>query len=548
VIHNDREWWRDAVVYQVYPRSFTDSTGDGVGDIPGLIRRLDYLRTLSIDAIWISPFYPSPLHDGGYDVADYRDVDSRLGTLADVDTLIEQAHARQMRIVLDIVPNHTSSEHPWFQEVLTSEPGSAAWDRYMIRTGKGPDHAEPPNNWKSVFHGPGWSRLGRDDGSLTDHWYLHLFDSTQPDLNWRNPEVRAEFEDILRFWFDRGVDGFRIDVANGLDKADGLPDYTLDASSPLELDAAAWAPFWDQEGVHEIYRGWRAVADSYDPPRAFCGEAWVPDYERLARYLRADELHTSFNFEFLKAGWDATAMRTCIDNTLTMHRDVGASPTWVLSNHDVVRHASRLDPTDAERGLRRARAATVFTLALPGSIYIYQGEELGLPEVHDLPDHTRQDPVWFRSEGTDVGRDGCRVPIPWAGDHPSYGFGPSQNSWLPQPSQWAKFSVAAQDGTPGSTLELYRAALGLRRTLPTLGDGPMVWLPSETGVLAVRRIHEDGDTLVAVLNINDHPVHLPPEFGSTVVLGSGDDVAVLETDDGEVTVALGAETAVWLTA
>jgi len=546
VIHDERQWWRDAVVYQVYPRSFADANGDGLGDIPGLLTRLDYLADLGVDAIWISPFYTSPLKDGGYDVAHYMQIDPRLGTLDDVDTLIAEAHARGMRVLMDIVPNHTSSEHEWFKEVLRSEPGSPAWDRYIIRPGKGPNAELPPNNWQSVFHGDGWSAVPKPDGTPSGYWYLHLFDSSQPDLNWDNPEVHAQAREVLRFWFDRGIDGFRIDVANGLVKAPGLPDMDIDTSSPIALHAQVSTPFWDQDGVHEIYREWRSIADSYDPQRAFCGEAWVPDYERLAMYVRPDELHTCFNFEFLKAGWDATAIRTCVDNTIRMHESVGAAPTWVLSNHDVVRHATRLAPDgEPDRGLARARALTLFALALPGSMYLYQGEELGLPEVHELPHETRQDPTYHRSGGQDIGRDGCRVPIPWSGTEPSYGFGPSAESWLPQPDHWGDRSVEGQLGVAGSTLEFYRAALAIRRTSTALGDGPMQWLETAPDVLAIRRVGVDGTALVAVVNLTDQPITVPAQFGSDLVIASGPEIA--ELNDEDVTrLILGADTALWL--
>jgi len=554
----DHDWWRDAVVYQVYPRSFADSDGDGMGDIPGLITRLDYLADLGVDAIWISPFYSSPLHDGGYDVADYRSIDARLGTLRDVDELIAQAHERGMRVMMDIVPNHSSSEHPWFQEALASEPGSAAWDRYIIREGHGPDREEPPNNWRSVFHGRGWSRMRDAEGNPTGYWYLHLFDTTQPDLNWENPDVHAEFRDILRFWFDRGIDGFRIDVAHGLVKEAGLPDFDNpeDASGLPgfeEGDASqAHAPYWDQDGVHEIYREWRRVADEYDPPRVFCGETWVPNPERLARYQRPDELHTSFNFGYLTAGWDADAMRASIDETIANHATVAAPPTWVLSNHDVVRHRTRLAPVDEDgtpdldRGLARARAATLFTMALPGSMYIYQGEELGLPEVLDLPDEARQDPAWHRSGGTDGRRDGCRVPIPWSRDSESFGFNDGSASWLPLPEYWAGLSVAEEVSDPESTLELYRSALRLRRELDALGEGPLVWLDSPEGVLAFRR-PGDQDAVAVALNLTDAAVRLPASWGTEMLIASGPDVAVLD-DDGTEVLVLGGETAAWLTA
>ena len=556
-------WWRDAVVYQVYPRSFADSDGDGMGDIPGLISRLDYLADLGVDAVWISPFYASPLHDGGYDVADYRSIDARLGTMDDVDVLIAQAHDRGIRVIMDIVPNHTSSEHPWFQQALATAPGSPEWDRYIVREGLGEDRETPPNNWRSVFHGRGWSHVRDADGNPTGYWYLHLFDTTQPDLNWENEEVRAEFRDILRFWFDRGIDGFRIDVAHGLVKEEGLPDYAYPSAEDeqmqpemFDFDDVAHAPFWDQDGVHEIYREWRAVADEYDPPRVFCGETWVPNPERLARYQRPDELHTSFNFAYLEAGWDAPRMRQSIDDTIANHAKVGAPPTWVLSNHDVVRHRTRMAPgfdndarltcvVDEERGLRRARAATLFTLALPGSMYLYQGEELGLPEVRDLAPEDRQDPAWHRSGGTDGTRDGCRVPIPWSGDVPSYGFGPGARSWLPQPSTWAGLSVKAEHGAEGSTLEMYRAALRIRRAEAALGEGPLEWRTTDHDLLAFARTSPDGTGVVCVLNLGERAATLPAAWGTDVLVASNDDVAVLTMDDREA-VALGGETAVWL--
>ena len=552
---DNQDWWRDALVYQVYPRSFADSNGDGIGDLPGIVDRLDYLATLGVDAIWISPFYTSPLHDGGYDVADYRDVDPLLGELADVDRLVAGAHARGMRVIMDIVPNHTSSEHAWFAEFLADGPTSPAAQRYIVREGTGPRRETPPNNWKSVFHGRGWSHVYDAHGKPTGYWYLHLFDTTQPDLNWENPEVRAEFRDILRFWFDRGVDGFRIDVAHGLVKEAGLPDADDDVAEPTVIGDAPHAPYWDQDGVHEIYREWRAVADEYSPTRIFCGETWVPNAERLARYQRPDELHTSFNFIYLEAGWDAERMRASIDETLANHAKVGAPPTWVLSNHDVIRHRTRLAPgfdrearltcvVDEERGLRRARAATLFTMALPGSMYVYQGEELGLAEVRDLDPAVRQDPAWSRSKGTDGMRDGCRVPLPWSGDRPSFGFNSGTLSWLPQPQEWAKESVAAESGVDGSTLEMYRQAIALRRAEGALGEGPFTWLDVEGDALAFRRPSPSGD-VICVLNLSEQPLRLPAAWGTALLLASSDDVADLTDGDEESTV-IGGETAAWL--
>lgn len=465
----DPQWWKHAVIYQVYVRSFADANGDGVGDLNGVRSRLGYLADLGIDAVWLTPFYASPMADGGYDVADYRTVDPLFGDLADAEALIGEAHEHGLRVIVDIVPNHTSSQHPWFQEALRAEPGSEARERYLFREGR---NGGPPNDWESVFGGPAWTQV--DDGQ----WYLHLFDPAQPDLNWEHPEVRAEFEDILRFWLDRGVDGIRIDVAHGMVKAPGLPD--TGTSDQIGLLTKAELPYFDQDGVHEIYRQWRKILDSYEGMRIGVAEAWVRSAERMARYLRPDELHQSFNFHYAEAQWSAAEFREVVDASLEAVDAVGAASTWVLSNHDMQRHVTRFG--GGEAGLRRARAATLFTLALPGSTYVYQGEELGLPEVTDLPDEVLADPMWERSGHTDRGRDGCRVPLPWSGEASPFGFGGTP--WLPQPERWADLTVEAQRGTPGSTLELYREALRLRRGIP--GDG-LVWLDAGPDVLAFRR-------------------------------------------------------------
>ncbi|MFJ7585972.1 glycoside hydrolase family 13 protein [Streptomyces sp. NPDC097617] len=449
-------WWRDAVIYQVYVRSFADSDGDGIGDLRGVRSRLPHLARLGVDAVWLTPFYVSPQADGGYDVADYRAVDPLFGDLSDADELVRAAHAQGLRVIVDVVPNHTSEQHPWFRAALAGEPG--ARERYHFRPGRGPDGAEPPNDWESIFGGPAWTRVA--DGA----WYLHLFAPEQPDLDWDHPEVAAEFASVLRFWLDLGIDGFRIDVAHGMVKAPGLPDIgrgaqaTLIGTEPL--------PFFDQDGVHEIHRSWRRLLDSYGGGRIGVAEAWAPTSERLALYVRPDELHQAFNFRFLNCPWDTAAMRTVIDESLAATTAVGAPTTWVLSNHDVVRHVTRYG--GGARGLARARAAALLMLALPGSAYVYQGEELGLPEVADLPDRVRQDPAFLRTAGQDGLRDGCRVPLPWCGAEPPYGFGPA-GSWLPQPAGWGDLGVAAQTGDPHSTLELYRAALELRRAMPGLG-------------------------------------------------------------------------------
>ena len=534
-------WWRNAVVYQVYPRSFADANGDGTGDVAGIISRLDHLEALGVNAIWISPWYPSPLLDGGYDVVDYRDIDPRFGTLDDARRLTTEAHARGIKIIVDIVPNHTSSGHRWFREAIADPIGSPSRDRYIIRPGRGPEGAEPPNNWVAVFGGSAWSRL--DDGE----WYLHLFDVSQPDLNWNHPEVRAEFQDIFRFWIDLGVDGFRIDVAHGLVKHPDFPDVEV-TGTVLESENLSDGshPFWDRDGVHEIIREWRAVLDEAEAAAGrdlmMVAEAWVHP-TRLPLYLRADEYHQSFNFDFLTCGWDAEEMRGAIDRALDAANGVGSTPTWALSNHDVVRHATRYglpdgtpwrtwvldgphDILDPELGLDRARAATLLLLALPGSTYLYQGEELGLPEAYDLPVDVLDDPVWENSGHTVKGRDGCRVPIPWESSGPSLGFG-SAEPWLPQPAVFAELAADQQTGDADSTLNLYRRAIGLRGS-DWVGAGPLEWFDLGAGTLAFRR-----GAMTCAVNLTAEPVDLP---AGTPVLTSG------PLANGK----LGANRAIWL--
>ncbi len=528
----DAEWWRTAVIYQIYPRSFADANGDGVGDLAGITRRLPALADLGVDAIWLSPFFTSPQNDAGYDVADYCDVDPLFGTLDDFDVMQRTAHDLGIRVIVDLVPNHTSSEHAWFMAALAAGEGSEERGRYLFRDGKGENGDLPPNNWQSVFGGDAWTRITNPDGT-PGQWYLHLFDSTQPDLDWQNPWVREQFRDILRFWLDRGADGFRVDVAHGLIKVDGLPDWTPPVeggsmgggSATLEpgisVEPEATAPYWAQDGVHEIYRDWRNVLNEYEGDRILAAEAWVDPLSRVAEWVRPDEMHQAFNFAYLETPWRAAELRTVIDGSIAAFGAVGAPSTWVLSNHDVVRHASRLALTadnlqghgigpktvglpDPVVGLRRARAATSLMLSLPGSSYIYQGEELGLAEVIDLPDSARQDPTWFRTNGERYGRDGCRVPIPWEGNDPSYGFGPSAASWLPQPAEFKALSRDAQDGVPGSTLEMYKLALRLRRE-HGLGLGSVEWLDGfGSDVVAYR----NGDVTV-IANTGTASVALP---------------------------------------
>jgi alpha-glucosidase len=497
------------VIYEVYVRSFADADGDGLGDLPGIRSRLPHLRDLGVDAVWLTPFYPSPQVDAGYDVSDYRDVAPEFGTLADFDDLLREAHDLGLRVIVDLVPNHTSSAHPWFRAALAAAPGSAARARYLFRDGRGRNGEEPPNDWQSVFGGPAWTRVVEADGR-PGQWYLHLFAQEQPDLDWTNGEVLAEFDAILRFWLDRGVDGFRIDVAHGLAKAPGLPD--LDDRFAVAGPAQAGHPYWDQDAVHEVYRRWRRVTDEHPGGVMFVGEVWVQAAERLARYVRPDELHTSFNFSFLLAPWNAPALRSVIDHTIAMLGAVGAPPTWVLSNHDVVRHVTRYG--GGPLGTQRARAAALLMLALPGGAYVYQGEELGLPEVEDLPDAVLQDPIFARTGGKRRGRDGCRVPLPWSGRRPSYGFGPSPNAWLPQPESWAELSVEQQAEAPGSMLSLYRDALRYRHVLPALGDGELAWIDADETVLAFRR--EPG--FVCVVNTGTRPLDLEALAGGRRLL------------------------------
>ncbi|MGZ4685048.1 MAG: glycoside hydrolase family 13 protein [Oryzihumus sp.] len=557
----DSPWWRHAVIYQIYPRSWADANGDGIGDLPGITARLPYLRELGVDAIWLSPFYTSPQADAGYDVADYRDIDPLFGSLADADAMLARAHELGLKVIVDLVPNHSSDEHAWFRAALAAGPGSPERERYMFRDGQGESGELPPNDWRSVFGGPAWTRTVDADGT-PGQWYLHLFDPKQPDFNWEHPEVRAEFEDILRFWLDRGVDGFRVDVAHGLIKEDGLPDWEesqeMLGGADEEHDERR-PPMWDQDRVHEIYQRWRRILDAYNPvegdtvdrnrDRILCAEAWVHPQERAVRYVRDDEMHQAFNFDFLTTSWVAADLRTVITSSFKAADSVGAPSTWVLSNHDVVRHASRLglpvgskrpngigigDPQpDVELGLRRARAATAIMLALPGSAYLYQGEELGLPDSTDMPDEFRQDPAWERSGRTERGRDGCRVPLPWEADRPAFGFGPSADTWLPQPEVYGRYAVDQQEGVEGSTLELYRALLATRRER-ALGVGSFTWVEGYGEDVVAFVVDAAGERTLVVTNLGTPGVALPE--GASVLLSS----APL-AQDGTV----GTDTTVW---
>ena len=544
-------WWRHAVMYQVYPRSFADGNGDGEGDLPGLLAKLPYLAGLGVDGIWISPWYPSPMADGGYDVSDFRGIHPMFGTLVDADAVVSEAHALGLRVITDLVPNHTSDEHPWFQAALAAPPGSPERARYFFRDGKGESGDQPPNNWISAFGGSAWTRVTEPDGT-PGQWFLHSFAEEQPDLDWGNPEVLRDFDDILRFWFDRGIDGLRIDAAPAMAKKEGLPD--ADYGGVLQFRTVDWVdnPHWDVDSVHDIFRRWRALADTYDGGRVFVAEAVVNGAERLSHYLRPDEMHTAFNFPYLKSAWDPQVLRSVIDATLESYAPLGTASTWVLTSHDEIRPVTRYgrpttssafitdgagEVSDLALGTRRARAAALLMLALPGSAYIYQGEELGLPNVDDLPDEVLQDPMFARSGGEMRGRDGCRVPMPWSGDHPPYGFSPEGVSpWLPQPLDWGELTVDAEAADPGSMLSLYREALGLRRNTAGLHAAGLQWRQSAEAVLDFDR----GTALRCVVNLSDASVEVPTDavMLSSVPLEQG-----ALPPDAAAWIALGAEAA-----
>ena len=549
-------WWQEAVVYEVYPRSFADSDGDGIGDLAGVRSRLPYLSELGVDAIWMTPFYPSPLADGGYDVSDYRDVDPRLGTLAGFDELVAEAAGYGIRVIVDLVPNHCSSEHPAFRAALAAAPGSPEREMFIFRDGRGPGGGDPPNNWQSVFHGPAWTRVTGPDGR-PGQWYLHLFDQGQPDWNWRNPAVNSYFENVIRFWLGRRAAGLRIDVAHGLFKDPNLADI----AAPVARNRPS--AYYHRAELHELYRLWRVILDSYVPgefpgPRTAIGEVWYDSPATLMPYLAEGGLPQIFNFQLILARWDAAEMREAIEAVEGMAG--GDRAPWVIGNHDVPRPVSRYaaggpgapnesaglprvgDP-GLRAGTRRARAAALLMLALPGSAYIYQGDELGLPEVVELPDEARQDPTFRRSGGTAPGRDGCRVPLPWSATGSSFGFstgdrdGEHAAPWLPQPGYWGQYSVASQIGDPGSFLTLYRSALKLRRTHPALGyrtEDPgtplMSWLDYAPDTICFTR--EPGFVFAA--NLGAAPVPMPPH--ARVLLASD------PVSDGK----LPPDTAVWL--
>ena len=536
------EWWRSAIIYQIYPRSFADGNGDGMGDLPGITSRLGSLASLGIDAIWLSPFMRSPQKDAGYDVSDYTDVDPLFGTLADFDAMVTRSHELGLRVLVDLVPNHTSDQHKWFQAALAAPKGSPEREFYHFKEGKGENGELPPNNWLSMFGGPAWTRI--EDGQ----WYCHLFDSSQPDLNWENPAVQLAFEEILRFWLDRGVDGFRVDQPHAMGKAEGLPDHPdVERAGAGFIEGEPSPPMWFQESVHPIFRRWRAILDSYPGERAMCGEAYVLPLSFMALWVRNDEFHQTFNFRFLDSEWKPEILLKSINESFKAFDEVGAPSTWVLSNHDIIRHATRMggvvgrptasdgigpnDPQpDRELGLRRARGATLFTLGLPGSTYLYQGEELGLPEHTTIAPEFRQDPTFFRTNGKRVGRDGCRVPLPWeSGAGAANGFNSTGKAWIPQPEIYAEYSRDLQEGVEGSTLEMYKHALRIRKELG-LGHGSFDWVPEFTNSTCLG--YRNGSVLV---------IH---NFGSeAIALPAGD---VIASSRNGVSVSVEPDQTVWL--
>jgi alpha-glucosidase len=492
-------WWSNAVFYQVYPRSFADSNGDGVGDIDGLVAHLDHLERLEVDAIWLSPVTVSPMADHGYDVADPRDIDPLFGGMPAIERLIAAAHERGIKITMDVVPNHTSSQHVWFQAALAAGPGTEARERYHFRDGRGPDGALPPNNWTSVFGGSAWTRVVEPDGN-PGQYYLHLFDTEQPDLNWENPEVFDDFEKTLRFWLERGVDGFRIDVAHGMAKPPDLPDAKDEVKVLSHSDDD---PRFNNPSVHDIHRKIRKIVDEY-PEAVTIGEVWVMDNLRWAEYLRADELHLGFNFRLTKVGFDAGGIHDAIQNALEAIAIYDAVPTWTLSNHDVDREVTRYG--GGEIGLRRALAMAMVMIALPGTVFLYNGEELGLPDVLDLPEEALQDPTWERSGHAERGRDKCRVPLPWSGEAPPFGFSSSADTWLPMPADWASLTVEKQDADPNSTLSFFRTALKLRRERAEFDGVELEWLTATPEALVFGR---GAGGLVCALNTGKRPMPLP---------------------------------------
>ena len=480
-LSNDKNWWRQAAIYQIYPRSFADNDGNGIGDLKGVTAKVDYLASLSLDAVWLSPFYPSALADGGYDVDDYRNVDPKLGTLADFDEMLAALHGAGIRVFVDIVPNHSSNLHQWFKDAIAAEPGSGERARYIFRDGRGASGEIPPTDWPSHFAPSAWTHESTWGGKHNE-WYMHWFAPEQPDWNWDNPEIEADFLTTLKFWADRGVDGFRVDVAHALKKDLSEPlrmRATMEYEAPQTLDGTGI--LMDRNEVFEVYRSWRKLFNTYDPPRVAVAEANVHP-SRMPLYASEETLGQSFDFRFIDAAFSARTYKDCVSQSLELAKKNNSSTTWTLGNHDQMRYATKLGlhpivdrnewllsngqshPVDFEIGTRCSVAGNLFILALPGCTYIYQGDELGIHEVADIPVDQIQDPVYLRNHKQAKGRDGARVPLPWTQGGTNFGFG-AGTPHLPQPQWFGDFSVEAESGVAGSPLEIFRKALKLRREL-----------------------------------------------------------------------------------
>jgi alpha-glucosidase len=485
----DKTWWKNGIIYQIYPWSFQDSNGDGIGDLPGIRRRLGYLKHLGVDAVWISPIYPSPMADNGYDVADYCGINHRFGTMADFDALLAEVHAQGLRLILDFVPNHTSDEHPWFIESRSSRTNPKR-DWYIWRDAK-PD-GSPPNNWVSNFGGSGW-----EWDEATGQYYYHAFLTKQPDLNWRNPEVREAMHNVLRFWLDKGVDGFRVDVIWHVIKdaqfRDNPPNPSWHPGRP-EIDSLLQLHSTDQPEVHDVIAGMRRVLEEYPDDRVLIGEIYLPT-ERLVTYYGKDlsGAHLPFNFQLIQTAWNAHAI-----DELVREYDAaipgGGWPNWVLGNHDQPRIAARI-------GVRQARVAAMLLLTLRGTPTMYYGDEIGLARIH-IPRARVQDP-WEKNEpGLGFGRDPERTPMQW--DSSRYAGFSEAEPWLPLSEDHERVNVEALSADPSSMLTLYRRLIALRRSTPALSIGDYKIIRSQGAVFGFRRSHEDQE-IVVLLNLGQQP-------------------------------------------
>ncbi|MGI9646805.1 MAG: alpha-amylase family glycosyl hydrolase [Ilumatobacteraceae bacterium] len=568
----ERSWWRDAVVYQVYVRSFADSNGDGIGDIAGIRSRLDHLSSLGVDAIWLNPCYPSPQRDHGYDVADYFAIEPDYGTLADFDALVAAAAEHGIRIVMDLVPNHCSNEHAWFVAAVEGEPDGPERARFWVRDGlpdgSGDAHGAPPNNWRAAFGGPAWTRLSPTD----PQWYLGTFSPHQPDINHTNADVQAMFVDVIEFWFERGVDGFRVDAIRPVGKHPDLPDQPPVPEGIRAVEITWLNPHIDfrPEG-HDVWRYFRRTIDTYtaDHPGRdlmMVAEAYlVGRPEVIAEFTRPDEFHQAFSFDLMLAAWSKESIENALADVFWL-ADRGVPPCWALNNHDIQRIVTRLGradahvadslggssllrstaPVDEEVGRRRSRATIALAMALPGSIYLYQGEELGLPEVLDVPDDRREDPVFLMTGGAEQGRDGSRVPIPWTAEpSTSYGFsdppgagGDPDPPWLPQPDGWGDRSLAEQVGEEDSMVELYRTLIAARSVHAVQQPDTAELVDLGAALIAVRR----GD-LLAVMNVSGEPVALDLDRGE---LGGARPVLASEPADMHTPGVIPPDSTIWL--